>query len=520
MAARVRRWALLCRDPVVAGAYQRPRPPRERWNDRGGHIEVLHASAGGAALMRTAQVVIVDELRVFERDMLAELVDRMAAYGGKGRLITASSAGYQDECRTSMELAKSDARSWFVSCPGCGQSSIPQWEHVKLPKGRPPYFAMPCCGAALGSVAFKRAVRAGEWRATRDAPVPGTRGYHLDAFTSPFESLATIKRQWLRATQHQKQTGSLAEIIAFQCGRLALPYKALPHQGVTAEGIARSCRESYDRVPAGASVLIGACDIQDNRIEAEVSGWGLHEVEREEAEATGVKGWQSHEYAGLRFGDRWFRLRRWAIEYRRFSGDPGSPELWDELSRWMEAPRAHESGVRLRPVIVGIDSGGHFTQQAADFAIARGEGYQCLKGLPSRTGGSVLARRSITADSIRDYGPSGLLLIGTDPGKASSFSLLRQSIAGADPRPFTWPADESRYGPVEFEGIVSETLTRTVNKRTGRTQLEWKKTSRANEALDLLVYSLALVSHLGVAFILTEQTLIEEAANARQPIAA
>ena len=85
--------------------------------------------------------------------------------------------------------------------------------------------------------------------------VPGTRGYHLDAFTSPFESLRTIVRQWKRADAHRKQTGSMAEVISFQTGRLALPYKPQAAQGVTPEALRSSCREDYDPniVPAGAS---------------------------------------------------------------------------------------------------------------------------------------------------------------------------------------------------------------------------------------------------------------------------
>ena len=522
MAARLRAWACVCRDPVVRDAWEPPRPPRARSNATGGRLEILSAGEGGAGLMRTAEVVVVDELRVFERDMLGELIDRMAAYGGKGRLITASSAGYQDECRTSIELGKSDARHWFVACPACAQSTIPRWENVKIPKRQRagPRYLMPCCGAELGGVEFRRAVQAGEWRATQTAPVLGTRGFHLDAFTSPFESLPTIVRTWKRASKHLKQTSSLADVIAFQCGRLALPYRAEPAQGVTPELIARTCREGYQSVPVGASVLVGACDVQDNRLEAEVTAWGLVEVDRDEAEATGLRGWESHEYKGLRHGQRWYRLRRWAIEYRRFPGDPGSHEVWEELAEFMEQHREHESGVKLRPTIIGVDTGGHYGAQVADFVRTRGSGYQCLKGLPPTRFGGVLARKSITTDSLHDYGPSGLMLICTNAGKASVFSLLRQSCAGTEPRPMTWPADESKYGPVEFEGICSESLQRVVDKRTGRTTLAWKKTSRLNEPLDLLVYSLALVSHLGIQFMLTERQLIEDASNANQSIAA
>ena len=75
-----------------------------------------------------------------------------------------------------------------------------------------------------------------------------------------------------------------------------------------------TCREAYAGVPGGAAVLVGAVDVQDNRLEAEVSAWGLVEVARAEAEVSGIRGWESAGYHGLSHGGRWYRLRRWAIE--------------------------------------------------------------------------------------------------------------------------------------------------------------------------------------------------------------
>ena len=137
----------------------------------------------------------------------------------------------------------------------------------------------------------------------------------------------------------------------------------------------------------------------------------------------------------------------------------------------METPVPHAAGPLLRPVTVGIDIGGHYGAQVAEFVKTRGQGYQCLKGLPPARFGAVLARRSVTADSLATHGPDGLMLVCGNTGKASAFSLMRQSIAGAEPRPMVWPMDESRYGAAEFEGIVSETLIRTLEKRAGRTTL-------------------------------------------------
>ena len=512
LAARIVAWGRLCEDEAIQAAYTPKRPPFVRTTSAGGRLEVISAKEGGAGLMRTAEVVIVDELRVFHADLLGDLIDRMAAYGGRGRLITASSAGYENECRTTVELDKSDARRWFMSCPSCDRQNIADWKNVIYKSRENPVYSMPCCGAELGGVRFRHAVTAGRWKPTKAPLVPGTVGYHLDAFLSPFESLATIVRQWKRADAHRKQTGSMAEVIAFQCGRLAIPFKPVAAQGVTPEGIASSCREDYDPevVPAGASVVIGAVDVQDNRLEAELSAWGVGEVATAE-DASAVKGWASHEFRGLAYDGKWYRLRRWALDYRRFAGDPGADDVWNELAEFLEAPRPHASGPLLRPVTVSVDSGGHYAPRVAEFCKAGGSAYQALKGLPRYRHDGYIARRSVTADVLASYGPNGLLLVGTNEAKASVFSLLRQSIAGAEPKPMVWPNDESRYGMLEFEGIVSETLVRVMDKRTGSTTLTWRKIGRNNEALDLLCYSIASVNHLGVGFLLSEAEAIKKA---------
>ena len=513
MAARLLLWGRACKDEEVASAYEPKRPPHARVGAAGGRLEVISARESGAAVMRTASVVVVDELRLFHADLLADLIDRTAAYGEAGRLITASSAGYENECKTSTELAKSDSRRWFLRCPSCGRENVAAWANVVYKDRKHPVYLTPCCAAELDGIGFRHAVGAGRWKPTKTPMVERIIGFHADCFVSPFESLNTIARQWRRASAHQKQTTSMAEIISFQTGRLCVPFKPEAASGVTPEGLMASCREAYDPavVPAAASVVVAAVDTQDARLEAEISAFGLIEVG--EADASQVKGWHGHEFHGLRHGGKWFRLRRWALSYKRLHGDPGDPSLWNELAEYVETERLHASGVALRPVVVGIDSGGHFTQQVADFTRTKGAGYQALKGLAPGRIGAVLARRSVTADNLESYRAEGLLLIGTDNGKASVFSLMRQSIAGVEPRPMTWPMVEDEYGPEEYESIVSETLARTIDKRTGQTRLAWRKINPRNEGLDLLVYSLALVSHLGIGFILSEAEGIAAAAG-------
>ena len=196
------------------------------------------------------------------------------------------------------------------------------------------------------------------------------------------------------------------------------------------------------------------------------------------------------------------------------------PRLWEQLAKFMEHPRPHATGPMLRPVVVGIDTGGHYGPQVSEFCKTRGGGYQPLKGLPPQRYGAVLARRSVTADSLESYGPEGLLLVC---GNAGQGLVLLASCASRLPAPIRdrWSGPWTSRGmdPQEFEGIVSETLMRTLDKRTGATRLMWRKIARANEPLDVLVYSLALVSHLGLGFMLHEADAIARAASERKDAA-
>lgn len=518
IADRLTLWALHSTDGKLIGAFSPLRRPFVREHDDGGRLEILNASAKGAGLSRTADVVIVDELRAFNADVLQTLIDRMAAYGGRGLLITASSAGYEGSCKTTAELEKSDRRQWFMSCE-CGAENIASWESFRLGKARSPAYVMPCCGLALDAAGLAAAVKRGRWKATAKAAakaaVPRTRGYHLDCFSgSAFETLETIDRTWTRARAHQKQTGSLAEIIDFQCGRLALPFSPVTQQGVTPELIMANCREDYDPAvaPAWASIVVAAVDVQDNRLEAELSAWGAVEVETEDS-ATEVKGWDSAEFRGLRHNGRWYRLRRAALSYHRLRGDPGQPQVWEDLAVLCEAPIPHASGVQIRPAITGVDVGGHYGPQVSEFVRSRGAGFVCLKGIAPTRHAGTLARRSVTADSIDTYGPAGLMLVCGNSAKATIFSLLRQGIAGDRPLPLAWPMDEAAYGPQEFEGVCSEALERSIDRRTGRTRTLWRKIRRDNEALDVLCYSLALASYWGVGFMLANAGDIDAAAE-------
>ena len=202
--------------------------------------------------------------------------------------------------------------------------------------------------------------------------------------------------------------------------------------------------------------MVAAADTQDNRVECELSAWGVVEVGSAE-DASEREGMGPHEFRGLAYDGKLVQASTvGAGPDRRFPGDPGSPELWNEVAQFVETPYPHASGPMLRPVTVGIDSGGHYADAVAEFVKAGGPAYQCIKGLGRHRFDGFLARRSVTSDVLDRYGANGLLLIGGNECEGQRLlACCGRAIAGAEPRPMVWPKDESRYGVEEFDAASS-----------------------------------------------------------------
>ena len=239
---------------------------------------------------------------------------------------------------------------------------------------------------SLGGVQFRQAVTAGAVESDQGRRWSRTRsGFTLDCFLSPFESLATVVRQWKRADApktdrlhgRNHRVSVRAPGCSVQADRRAL--------GVTPEGIAASCREDYDPdvVPAGASVVIGAVDVQDNRARGRAErmgrGRGRHRRRREQREGLGTRAssvGSPTTGSGIACdGGRSTIAASRATPARTMCGT-SSRSSW----RRHAGMRAESRYARSRWGSTRAD-----TTRRASRSSARpaGPGYQCLKGLAS-----------------------------------------------------------------------------------------------------------------------------------------
>lgn len=218
------------------------------------------------------------------------------------------------------------------------------------------------------------------------------------------------------------------------------------------------------------AVTVGV-DVQDNRLEGEIVGWGVGE-------------------------------ESWSLKYFTIYGDPAQEEVWKDLDRILNRPIVHESGISLNVAAACVDSGGHHTQAVYEFCRKRH-----LKRIYAIKGSSQPGKPVIGRPSQDRKLKVTLFPVGTDTAKETIYSRLKITEPGIGYCHF--PADrDAEY----FKQLTAEKVVTKYNK--GFPTRVWEKPSgRRNEALDCRVYALAALKILNPSL----EALAKEQATVRLP---
>ena len=234
---------------------------------------------------------------------------------------------------------------------------------------------------------------------------------------------------------------------------------------LSADGLmARAAAEPYPpgQCPAGVVLLLMAVDTQDTWLEVSVWGYGAGE-------------------------------EAWLVWHQKVEGDPadlgpGGPWAQVETIRATQWPR--EGGGIMTVRHCGVDTGGHFTQEAYEFCRQHArDGVIALKGSSTRAAPVLSKGTKVDVNWRGRVVKAGitLYLVGGDSCKRTLYARLKREGGGPGSIHFGQNATEEY-----LEGLTCERLVpRTVK---GFQVLEWQKPSGArNEPLDLAVYCLALL---------------------------
>lgn len=353
----------------------------------------------------------------------------------------------------------SDRRVYEVPCPHCGQYQQLVFEQLKWERGRPEEAEMVCihCGAFFPEHHKTVMLAQGLWRATN--PGHWRAGFHLSSLYSPvgWKSWAKIARQ------SEEAAGDPNKMKVFVNTVLGLPYEE-DNEAIAADYLMRRVETYRAEAPDGVLYLTMAVDVQNDRLECEVVGWG----EDEES---------------------------WGIWYKVFDGDTGelksndpeNPTVWQQLDVFRKRRFQREGGGDIGISCVLIDSGGSRTDTVYTFTKARE-----LERVYSIKGGSQSGRPLVPKQwSRQGRARAKLYVLGVDKGKETVFGRLKIDRPG--PGYCHFPDDESRgYDARFYAGLISE--KRVVRRVNGRKVVKWELPKNAhNEPFDIRVYNTAAV---------------------------
>ena len=365
---------------------------------------MLLTGANSATGLRSApcRYIFADEIDAFPADVDGEgdpvsLAEKRATTFARRKILLTSTPTVKEYSRIETEYLRTDQRRFYVPCPKCGEMQWLKWPQIKWEDDDPTTVRYECekCKERFEELHKPAMLRKGEWRAT----APGDdrqRGYQLSGLYSPLGwfSWADMVEEFLRA---KSDAPALKTWVNTRC---AETWEEEYASKVSADGLRERC-EAYPMgvMPEGSLALTFGIDVQDNRLA--ISGWA----------------WGRDEEG-------------WLIYHQEIYGDPSRADLWKQVDEAVLKEWPHASGAKLRPDVVAIDSGGHFTAEVYHFARERARlGVIAVKGASQRNKPVIGKGAKVDINSKGRTMKRGAMVfsVGTDTAKTTLFARLKHN---------------------------------------------------------------------------------------------
>lgn len=448
----------------------------------GGHITMVGANSPASLASRPIRILLADEIDRYpvsvgtEGDPLKLAETRTVAFWNRKRIYITSPTVHDSVSWRIWE--RSDKRRFFVPCHACGAEQFLKWSQVdfggkdeQTGEHRPERARYACerCGELWTDAQRSAAVRRGRWIAT--APFKGCAGFHVNALAAPGPTrrLEVLVSEFLAAQGHHGLLRTFAQTVLAEWWEEK--YHALDEDEILKRREPYPLRGDLVVAPRGVVVITAGVDVQDDRIEMQVQGYGV---------------------AG----------EQWKLQYHVLDGDPSGIAVWTDLWALLVQPIPLERGGEDFIRATCVDTGAH-SLKAYDFVRPR-QRYQtrdkrnayvfAIKGkqgqteqfwprVPTRTNKGKVPLYIVRVDHAKEALYASLAKI-TERGPGYVHFPDRVSV-GSD--------FDRRY----FQQLTAEKATDTAQPN-GLTKREWKLKSegRRNEGLDTSVYGEAALAGL------------------------
>lgn len=423
----------------------------------GGHLALIGANSPSGLASRPVRLLLMDEIDRYplssgtEGDPRALAEKRTSTFWNR-LIVESSTPTIKGMSPIEKEYENGTQETWTWKCPNCEKWVVPRWKDLIWQDKTTPVLKCPHCQNEFEEMVWKK--QPGKW--TANAKYKGHRSFHLNALVSPsnWVNWDDLIDEFLRA----KRSG-IEELKVFVNTRLGETWE---DQGDSVEEeIMEQRREYYDaEIPEGVCVLTAGVDVQDDRIEAELVGWGVGK-------------------------------ESWGIGFVRFFGNPATDaNVWDQLDSWLLQSYEYNDGRKIGVSCTCIDSGGHCTTQVYKFTRPREQ--RRVFSIKGRGGAGIPI---IGKYSRNNRERAALFTLGVDAIKGLILASLKVEEEGASYCHF--PREIKRgYTKEFFRGLTSEKRVTRYSRGVPRVRWEKRTSGIRNEPLDCRVYARAALEIL------------------------
>jgi phage terminase large subunit GpA-like protein len=427
----------------------------------GGHITVVWPTPSQVA-SRPVRIVLKDEVDKYESTKegdAASLIDERTATFWNALRVNVCSPTIKGNSRIEAKYLNSDQRKFFVDCPHCKHTQFMVWDNVKWINrdAKTAHYICPECTVAWTEKDRRKAISGGRYIAT--APFNGHAGFLVNKLASPWETVQQLVQKWIDSQ------GDIEKIKVFVNTQLA---EVFEEEGESPDYIRLyERRERYDinTLPKGVTFLTAGCDVQKDRLEVSIYGWGRNR-------------------------------QSWLIDHRVLMGQTHTDEPWKQLDEILNESWAFVGQDRIQIRTIAVDSGFN-TQHVYNWARRHPSSrVMVIKGndkIPSFLGTPSAVDVNFAGKKINN----GIQVwqVGTNKLKEELYSWLNLDGAGDDgiypPGYCFFPQMDQEF----FRQLTAEALI--TSKVSGKTKTYWKKIYERNEALDCRNYARAAANRCG-----------------------
>jgi phage terminase large subunit GpA-like protein len=413
----------------------------------GGQLSFVGANSAVGLRSTPARYIVADEIDAFpadcdgEGDPISLAIQRTVTFAGRRKIFLLSTPTLEGVSRIAKAFDEGDQRQYHVPCPHCGTLQVLKWTKVRWPDEdrSKAFYLCEHCGSGISERHKQNMVSEGVWMPMAEGDGK-TASFHISALYSPFVSWSEI------ALEHEACGNDPTRLQTWTNCSLGETWEDKQATHITADQLLTRASGWGETLPDEVVRITGSADVQMDRLEVEIVGWG--------------KGEQS-----------------WSIAYISLPGNPAEQEIWTRLDNIRKQRFPHRKLGTLSISAFCVDSGNWSKSVYAYTGRRFDQKVFAVKGSSDPTA-PIWPRRPSRPKDGRE---SNLYIVGSTAAKEIVMSRL--GIPTPGPGFCNFPPRDFDY----FTQLLAEKPIRRFVR--GVATRVWVK-SGPNEALDARIYCL------------------------------